>query len=56
MINVYPTQRLIIGIQLDKSSCDDVKQLGAITIKRLEKVVRWALKTVKIEELFIFYH
>jgi hypothetical protein len=30
MIIVYFTQRLIIVIQLDTSSCDDVKQLSGI--------------------------
>ncbi len=30
--------------------------LGEVTIKRAKNDVRWALKIVKIEEIFMFYH
>jgi len=30
--------------------------MGAITIKQNKKDVRWALKIVKIGEIFMFYH
>jgi hypothetical protein len=30
--------------------------MGVITIKRVKKDVRWALKTIKIGEIFMFYH
>jgi hypothetical protein len=30
--------------------------VGAITIKQAKKDVKWALKIVKIEETFMFYH
>jgi hypothetical protein len=30
--------------------------LSEVTIKQAKKDVRWALKIVKIEEIFMFYH
>jgi hypothetical protein len=33
-----------------------VSPMGAIIIKQAKKDVRWALKTVKIGEIFMFYH
>jgi hypothetical protein len=30
--------------------------VGAIIIKQAKKDVKWALKIVKIEEIFMFYH
>ncbi len=30
--------------------------MGAFTIKQARKDVKWALKIIKIEEIFMFYH